>query len=361
MLSKEQLKRMEEITQVNAISGDETELSQLLKTYYLKYTEEIVYDNLGSIYAIKRCGKENAPLVMISAHMDEVGFIVHSITEKGALKISAIGGWWSQVLLSSRVSVKAKDKKQYKGTIASIPPHLLSKEIRNKPMEIDNMLVDIGCDTKEEVLALGINTGAPIVLEGSFEVLKNGKRLLAKAWDNRYGCIAGIDVFEALEKLQLEVDVAIGANVQEEVGIRGAQTASYLLKPDCAIVLDCSPANDLSGDKDAFGHLGKGPLIRFIDANYLPHRGFLEHYENILDKNKIPYQYYQSLGGTDAGAIHKQFDGILTLTQCICARNIHSPSSIIDADDYQRTVEAVVSVLGSLNSVTIEAIKRSNQ
>lgn len=361
MLSEKQLKLMEEITQVSAISGDEKELSQILLNYYKPLADEIVYDNLGSIYAIKRCGIKDAPLVMLSGHMDEIGFVVKDITSKGALKIAPIGGWWSQVLLSSRVLVKTRDNKKVKGTISSTPPHLLTDEVRNKPMDIQHMLVDIGCDTKEEVLALNIQVGCSLVLDGPFEVLEGGKRLLSKAWDNRYGCIIGIEVLEALQTLNLNVDVAVGANVQEEVGIRGAQTASYKLAPDLAIVCDCSPANDISGDKEAFGQLGKGPLVRFIDANYLPHRGFIQHYENILEENKIPYQYYQSLGGTDAGAIHKQYDGIPTLTQCICARNIHSPSSIIDTDDYENALKAVIAVLSSLNFDTIETIKKANQ
>lgn len=361
MLSEKRLALMKEITQIHSISGDEKALSKTLLKYYQPWADEVIYDELGSIYAIKRCGKKEAPLVMISGHMDEIGFIVSSITEQGALKIAAIGGWWSQVLLSSRISVKTSDDKIIKGTIASIPPHLLSEEIRNKPMEIKNMLVDIGCTTKEEVELLKIKVGSSIVLDGSFEVLNGGKRILSKAWDNRYGCILGIELLEAIQSLDLNVDVAIGANVQEEVGLRGAQTASYKLNPDLAIVLDCSPANDLSGDKSAFGHLGLGPLVRFIDANYIPHRGFLNHYVDILEHEKIPYQYYESLGGTDAGAIHKQYAGIPTLTQCICARNIHSPSSIIDADDYENAYKAVVAILQSLNSDTIEAIKKANQ
>jgi glutamyl aminopeptidase len=157
------------------------------------------------------------------------------------------------------------------------------------------------------------------------------------------------------------VNLVVGATVQEEVGIRGAQTASYLVKPDAAIVFDCSPANDASGDKEAFGQLGNGPLVRFVDANYLPHRGFLYHYVDLLEKNGLPYQYYQSMGGTDAGAIHKQFEGIMTLTMCICARNIHTNSSIIDTQDYETARTTVIKMIESLNSVTIEALKKANR
>lgn len=360
-MNNETLHLMEELTQAMGISGDEKEVSQILAKHYTPLADEIVYDNLGSIFALKRSKNPHAPWLMIAGHMDEVGFIVKDINAQGALSISPMGGWWSQVLLSQRVLVKAKDGRKYPGTIASIPPHLLTEKERSAPMEIKHMLVDVGCSTKEEVLKLGITMGSPVVLEGRFEQLQQGTRLLAKAWDNRYGCIMGVEVLRALKDVDLDVNLAVGATVQEEVGTRGAQTSSFKLKPDVAIVLDCSPANDLSGDKDAFGTLGKGPLVRFIDANYLPHRGFLNFYVDLLEKEKIPYQYYQSLGGTDAGAIHKQFTGIPTLTQCICARNIHSCSSIIDAQDYTHAKQAVLKVIQSLNNDTIETIKKANQ
>lgn len=361
MLSRETLSLMEKLTQLMGISGDEKEVSQFLQAAYAPYADELVFDNLGSIFAIKKSKNPNAATVMVAGHMDEVGFIVKSINEKGSLGITPIGGWWSQVLLSQRVLIKTRDGHKVKGTIGSIPPHLLSEKDRSAPIEIKHMLVDIGCSSKEEVEALNIGVGCSMIIEGPFEVLQNGQRLMSKAWDNRYGCILGLEILQALNNIELDVHVAIGATVQEEVGTRGAQTSSYKLKPDLAIVLDCSPANDASGDKDSFGQLGQGPLVRFIDANYLPHRGFINHYVDILEAAKIPYQYYQSLGGTDAGAIHKQFAGIPTLTQCICARNLHSNSTIIDAQDYVHARSAVLKVLQSLNSVTIETIMKANQ
>lgn len=361
MLSNDTLHLMQTLTQAMGIAGDEKEVSQLLKEAYQPYADEIVYDNLGSIFALKRSSKADSPWVMVAGHMDEVGFIIKNVNDQGALSFAPVGGWWSQVLLSQRVIVKTLDGRKIKGTIGSIPPHLLTEKERSAPMEMKNMWVDIGCSSKAEVAALKIQAGCSMILDGPFEVLEGGKRLLSKAWDNRYGCILGVEILKALQGVDLDVNLAIGATVQEEVGLRGAQTASHKLKPDLAIVLDCSPANDLTGDKDSFGHLGKGPLVRFIDANYLPHRGFIHHYVDLLDEHKIPYQYYQSLGGTDAGAIHKQYDGIPTLTQCICARNLHSSASIIDAQDYLEARKAVMLVLKSLNSATIETIKKANQ
>ena len=357
-LSKETLSLMEELTQAFGIPGDEKEVSRILKKYYETLADEIIYDNLGSIFAIKKSKNLDAKTVMIAGHMDEVGFIVNKINEKGSLSLVPLGGWWNQTLLGQRVLVKTKSGQKIKGTIGSIPPHLLTEKERSAPMDIKNMLVDIGQTTKEEAEALGITMGSPVILEGPFEILEGGKRLLAKAWDNRYGCIMGIELLQALKDIDLDVNLAVGASVQEEVGIRGAQTATYLINPDAAIVFDCSPANDASADKDSFGQLGKGPLVRFIDANYLPHRGFINHYTDLLEANGIPYQYYQSLGGTDAGAIHKSFEGVMTVTMCICARNIHTNSSIIDVSDYENARKAALAMVKSLTSNTIEELKK---
>ncbi|MEI7667754.1 MAG: M42 family metallopeptidase [Erysipelotrichaceae bacterium] len=360
-LSKETLELMRELTQAHGISGDEQEVSQILARHYRLYTDEIIYDTLGSVLAVKRSKQANAKTVLLLGHMDEVGFIVQKINEKGSLSIVPIGGWWSQTLLGQRVIVKTKDGSKINGTIGSIPPHLLTEKELSKPLEIKHMLVDIGQTNRQAVLDLGINVGSSIVLDGPFHVLENQDRLLAKAWDNRYGCIMTVEVLKALKDVDLDVNLVVGASVMEEVGSRGAQTATYLVKPDAAIIFDCSPANDASDDKESFGQLGQGPLVRFTDANYLPHRGFLNHYVDCLKANNLPYQYYQSLGGTDAGTVHKQFEGVLTLTMCICARNIHTNSSIIDTLDYHHAYLAVLAMIRSLNTEMIANLKVSNQ
>ena len=238
MIEQSTLTLMEQLTQAHGISGDEKSVSRLLKAAYEGYCDEVVYDQLGSIFAIKRSKNPNAKTLMLAGHMDEVGFVVNAMTDNGMLGLAPIGGWWSQTLLGQRVIVKAKTGTLIKGTIASIPPHLLSDADRKAPMEIKNMRVDVGALDKAELLAMGIQMGSPVVLDGPFEVLGNGQRLLAKAWDNRYGCILGVELLHALRDVELDVHLAVGATVQEEVGTRGAQTATYAIKPDAAIVFD---------------------------------------------------------------------------------------------------------------------------
>jgi glutamyl aminopeptidase len=361
MINETQIQRLELLTQVLGISGDERDVAQALQKMYQAYTDDIVYDNLGSIFAIKKSQNPHAKTVMLMGHMDEVGFVVKRVLKNGLLRISPIGGWWSQTLLAQRVLVKSQNGHVYAGAIGSIPPHNLSDADRAKPMDIDKMLVDIGCTSEDEVSELGIRAGSPIVVDGPFRPLNQGQRLMAKAFDNRYGCALGVEILDALKDQNLPYHLVVGASVQEEVGLRGAETASYMIQPDIAIIFDCSPANDAFDDKEGMGHLGQGPLVRFLDRSYLPHRGFLNLYVDVMKAKGIPHQYYQSMGGTDAGIVHKQFKGIPTLTLCICARYIHTNSSIIDVQDYAHALQASLAVLEQLNDDTIELIRTANQ
>ena len=118
-----------------------------------KYSDEIVQDNLGGIFGVKK-GDENGPRIIVAGHMDEVGFMVTRITDNGMIRFQPLGGWWSQVLLAQRVEIITKNGPVL-GVIGSIPPHLLSDEMRNKPMDIKNMLIDIGADDKEDATANG--------------------------------------------------------------------------------------------------------------------------------------------------------------------------------------------------------------
>lgn len=361
MLEQSTLELMQELTQIVGIAGNEKYVSRALQAKYKALGYELVFDNLGSVFAHKKSKNPNAKKVMIAGHMDEVGFILKDINSKGLLKILPVGGIWEQTLLGQRIRLVNREGKEFKGNVISIPPHLLTDADRAKPMTIDKMLVDIGATSKEEVEALGILPNDMLVVDGGFESLLDGKRLLSKAWDDRYGLIIGLELLTALKDIELPYDLYIGGTVQEEVGLRGATTAAKLLSPDMAIVLDVSPANDASGDPNANGKLGEGVLIRYHDRVMRPNQMLLEKLEGLCDELAVKRQYFYSLGGTDAGQIHLTNGGIPTLTACLCARNIHTNSSIIDADDYLGAYKVLTKLLTELTNEEIEGFKASNR
>jgi glutamyl aminopeptidase len=187
-------------------------------------------------------------------------------------------------------------------------------------------------------------------------VLNQGKRILGKAFDNRYSLVMIVSVLKTLLKKELPYDLYLGATVQEEVGTRGAITSAHKIKPDLAIVLDCSPARDSSGDTSELGQLGGGLLLRFIDASMIARPTLLAYQEKMATRAKVKVQFYQSPGGTDAGAVHKQAEGVMTLTHCIVARSIHSPSTILDTDDFLSSKKTLLAILNDLNTDKINAL-----
>lgn len=360
MINSQTKKWIEEITQVIGVSGNEVLVSRALQKYYREFGFEIIFDNLGSVYALKKSKNPNAKKVMISGHLDEVGFIVSKILDNGSLKIVPVGGIWEQTLLAQRIRILTRDLKEVSGAICSIPPHLLSESDRKVPMKIDNMIVDIGCTSKQEVIEKGVNIGDALVVDGPVQFLSE-KRILSKAWDNRYGCIMGLEVLNYFKDKELPFDLYVGANVQEEIGLRGATTAANLIQPDLAVVLDCSPANDASGDTKANGVLGNGVLVRFLDRSMLPNRLLIQDFEKLNQEANIDYQYFYSPGGTDAGAIHKANQGVPTLTVCICGRNLHTNSIVIDTHDYECARQSLINFIEKLNDEKIEKYKGENR
>lgn len=345
-MNKEQLQWFEDLTQIDGVSGHEHDVAAYMdKAFRAMGADEIIHDQLGSLLAYKKSSNPDAKKVMILGHMDEVGFLVKQIMPSGALKLHPVGGWFSQNLLAHRFTLTTRDGKKLPGTIGSIPPHLLPEDKRNAPIQIADMLGDIGALDADDAKAMGVNVGDMIVIQGGFEVLNGGKRLLAKAFDNRYGCVMALDLFNSFKDQDLDYDLYVGASVQEEVGLRGAQTITQKVDPDFAIILDCSPANDIA-DAKALGVLGQGVLIRMADGSMIAQKSIINQFVDVCVKHDIKHQYYYSPGGTDAGIVHKSNHGVPTLTCCLVARNIHTSSSILDTEDYDGAKVAITEFLG---------------
>src|SRR5690625_552176 len=341
------------LTELQGAPGDEKRVRDFMQEESSKYADEVINDNLGSVFGVKH---GEGPRVMVAGHMDEVGFMVTQITKNGMIRFQTLGGWWNQVLLAQRVQIMTK-KGIIPGVIGSIPPHILTPEQRKKPMEIKNMLIDIGADDREDAQNIGVSPGDSIVPVCPFTPMANEKKILAKAWDNRYGCGLAIELLKELKDKTLPNQLFSGATVQEEVGLRGAQSSAHMIKPDIFFALDASPANDMTGDEKEFGKLGKGALLRIYDRSRITHRGMRELILDTAESNDIPYQYFVSQGGTDAGRVHTANDVVPSAVIGICSRYIHTSSSISHVDDYAAAKELVVKLVKHTDQNTVDYIR----
>ncbi|PKR79328.1 peptidase M28 [Halalkalibacillus sediminis] len=354
-MNQETREMFKTLTELPGAPGNEHQVRQYMKGELEKYSDEVIQDRLGGVFGVRN---GDGPKVMVAGHMDEVGFMVTQVTDNGMLRFQTLGGWWNQVMLAQRVQV-ITDEGPVDGVIGSIPPHNLTPEQRKKPMDVKNMLIDIGADDQEDVKRIGVRPGQPVVPVCPFTPMANEKKIMAKAWDNRYGCGLSIDLLKELHGKPLNNQLYSGATVQEEVGLRGAQAAANMIKPDIFFAMDASPANDMSGKKEEFGQLGKGALLRIFDRTMVTHRGMREFLLDTAETNNIPYQYFISQGGTDAGRVHISNEGVPSAVVGICSRYIHTSSSMIHIDDYAAAKELIVNLVQSIDQTTVDTIKNN--
>lgn len=360
MNKKEQLKLLKDLTDARGISGDEKEVSRVMKSYLEGYVDEFDYDNLGSLIAVKQ-GKENIKL-MLSGHLDEVGFIVSNIEENGFVRMAPVGGWWGHVLPSQKMAIKTMDDKVYYGVVGSTPPHGMKPEVRNKVMEIKDMYIDLGVKDKKEVLSLGINIGDSIIPHTEFMVMNNPDYVCAKAFDDRIGAAVIVETLRNVSKKQTHASVYGVGSVQEEVGLRGARTAAYKINPDIAIAIDVTLSHDVPNVDKTDCKLGSGVALSLMDSSVIANRGLVKVLRNICQDKKIPFTYdCLTAGGTDSGEISKSRDGVLNMTLSLPCRYFHSHNSIVSLTDYNACVDLLTEFVLRLDSKMLEEIKNSKK
>lgn len=352
------LQMLKELTDANGIPGNERAPREVMKRHLEPFADEIDYDNLGGIIA-KKVGDANGPKIMVAGHLDEVGFMITQIDDRGFLKFQTVGGWWGQVMLAQRVTITTRKGEEILGVIGSKPPHILPAEVRNKPVDIKDMFIDIGASSKEEAMSWGILPGDMVTPYFEFHVMKNDKLLLAKAWDNRIGCAIAIEVLRQLKDEQHPNVVYGVGTVQEEVGLRGAKTATHKIKPDIGFAVDVGIAGDTPGvtPKESTSKIGAGPQIVIYDASMVAHTGLRDFVIDTAEENDIPYQFEAIAGGgTDAGSIHITANGVPALAIGVATRYIHSHAGILHRDDFENAVKLIVEVIKKLDKDAVNEI-----
>ncbi|NGP44210.1 M42 family metallopeptidase [Bacillaceae bacterium SIJ1] len=343
------------LTELRGAPGFEHDVRAYMKKELEPLSDRLIQDRLGSVFGVKE-GPKGSPKVMVAGHMDEVGFMVTGVTKTGMVRFQPLGGWWSQVLLAQRVQI-VTDNHVIPGVISSIPPHLLDESTRNKPVDIKQMLIDVGADHADHAKELGIRPGQQIIPICPFTEMADDKKIMAKAWDNRYGCGLALELLKNVKDDVLPNTLYSGATVQEEVGLRGAKTAANLIEPDVFFALDASPANDMTGSQKEFGHLGKGALLRIFDRSMITHQGMKDFVLDTAETNDIPYQYFVSPGGTDAGSVHLSGSGVPSAVIGICSRYIHTSASIIHTDDYEAAKALLTALVKATDQSVVDTLR----
>lgn len=347
---------LKELTEASGISGHETEVRRLVQKH-LGPLGEISHDRLGSVIC-RKCGEASEPKIMIAAHMDEIGFVVSHITKEGFIRFAALGGWWDQVLLAQRVTIKT-NQGDVVGTIGAKPPHLLSDEERRKLVDKNDMYIDIGATSSEEVEQAGVRLADPIVPASAFTVLAGGRTYLAKAFDDRAGCALAITTMKRVAGIRHPNTLFAVATVQEEVGLRGATTSVKVVDPDVAIVLEGTAANDMPGPGNE-GHqvltLGGGPVVTFYRQDMIPNHQLRTLLIDIAKRKGIRVQIRADgrvRGGTDGAAIHLHGSGVPTVVLSLPVRYVHSHGAILHRHDFDAAVELLTNVICELDHKTV--------
>ena len=324
--------KIKEVTEIPAISGHEAPVRDYLRQQLTPHVDEIVTDGLGGIFGIKHSTASDAPRVQVAAHMDEVGFMISEIKADGTFRVVPIGGWNPMVVSSQRFKLLTRDGREYPAISGSVPPHLTR---------------GAGGPTVPAI-------GDTLVPDSSAILTANGKNVISKAWDNRYGVLMVSELAKNLSGKDLNNELYVGANVQEEVGLRGAHTSTTKFDPEVFLAVDCSPAADIFGGQ---GAIGEGTLIRFYDPGHILLPNMKDFLLTTAEEAGIKYQYYCGKGGTDAGAAHLKNGGVPSTTIGVCARYIHSHQTLYAMDDFLQAQAFLQALVKKLDRSTVDVIK----
>jgi len=350
---------LKELTEAHSVPGYEDEVRAIFADELENIDGLLGTDRQGSVCFERGFSGTTAPRVMLAGHMDEVGFRVQHIRPDGYLKFVPVGGWWAHTLLAQRVEVLTKSGAKVLGVISSTPPHFLSEEKRNRVMSVDELFIDIGATSAEEVRReFGIQLGDPVAPATNFTALYKEDHYMAKAFDNRVGMACAIQATQILVREAGHPNTLIAAGtVQEEVGLRGAKSLANLTKPDVAIVLEGPPADDTPGfsSAESQGKLGGGVQIRLHDPSAIMNPRLADLTIETAKSEGIPYQVtVRSSGGTDAGSFSLANVGIPCIVLGVPSRYIHSHNAIINVEDYLAMVELSVALVKRLDQEAVD-------
>ncbi|HEV2472878.1 MAG TPA: M42 family metallopeptidase, partial [Chthonomonadales bacterium] len=336
---------LKRLCETPGISSREDQIRSLAAQEMRPLVDSLDADVMGNLVGLKR-GAANGPKVMIAAHLDEIGFVVKYVEDRGFLRLQPVGGWDPRVMVAQRVVVKGFTGESLRGTLmpAAKPIHLLTEEDANKKPKIEEFYVDLGLPG-DRAKAL-VEVGDMVTMDRTTE--RVGDTVVSKALDNRLSVFVMIEALRRLESVATTATVCAVATTQEEVGLRGATTAAFALEPDIGIALDITLANDFPGPSEfeQITRLGNGAAIKIADSSLICHPKLVRHFRDIAEANGIKYQLeILSRGGTDAGGIQRSRGGVPSFTLSVPTRYVHTVNEMAHVDDIQGAISLLAAYL----------------
>ena len=320
---------LERLTGVFGPSGQETLAAQLIAGEIRDYVDEVYIDTLGNLIA-HRAGEGRR--VMFSAHMDQVGFIITDIDEKGMLRFSTVGGHSPAVVFGQRVVFESG----VEGTVGNERLESVAE------LKGDKLYIDIGVGSREEAERL-VSVGDMCITQAPYH--ENGDTVIARTLDDRVGCYILIEAIKA--QTERRNDVYYVFSTQEEVGMRGAKTAGYAVEPELCIAIDVTHTGDTHNGNRMPARLGGGAAIKLKDGSVITHPEVKRLLVELCEREGIKYQYdILAGGGTDAGSVHMLRTGVPSGGISIPTRWIHTPSEMVSKFDVTECVRLVTAVAG---------------
>jgi endoglucanase len=317
---------------------------------------DVSTDGMGSVIGVLP-GPAGSPRIMLAAHMDEVGAIVKYVTAEGMVKIHLIGGWADQNLVDQPWTILTD-----KGPVIAISgqrsPHITPPDQWTRVTPSDEVFLDVGARSQAEVAALGIRAGDPIAPRSEFVELPGG-RYVGKAMDDRVGCLVMLEALRRLKAMKLGATIYFVGTVQEEIGLRGARSATVLVKPDVGISVEAGIAGDHPGGRPDFTQerLGAGPVLYLADAQMLVDRNLRAFFERIAAEKGIAVQTEITGGGAEDSAEMQKWDtGRPAINFAVAVRYLHGHHAMLERKDIDQSIDLLVAVVSQLNRESVKAI-----
>lgn len=336
---------LKRLCEMPGISSNEGAIRELVAGELRPFVDSLEADVMGNLVGVRN-GAPEGPRVMIAAHMDEIGFRVRFIDDRGFLRLHPVGGWDARALFAQRVRVHGFGGQALPGTLmpASKPKHLLTDKEASHPLKIESFFVDLGLPAEE--VRKQVEVGDMVTMDRTCE--RMGELVVSKSLDNRLSVYILIEALRKLQRKPLAVTVLAVATTQEEVGLRGATAAAFELRPDIGLALDVTLAVDIPGTEadEQVTRLGGGTAIKVSDSSLICHPKLVRHFRDVAGANAIPYHLeILGAGGTGAGGIQRSRGGVPSFTLSTPTRYVHTVNEAAHVRDIQAGVDLLAAYL----------------